>query len=168
MRRTVGSGETPKQISLDSVPIELNKFVSKKMKSFNCSAHDEDHVHRVANLALIIAEECQKTSVATINMKIVFVSSLLHDALDSKLQSSESIQQSETEIWNFLSNLKTKSGTTQFLTEGEINTILVIIKSVGYKNLTSPTWYTNNIASGKLPQEYYCVQDSDLLDAIGY
>lgn len=136
---------------LHTVPERLLTFVSQHMAKAGCAAHDFAHCKRVANLAVRIAE--QET---TANVKVTYLAGLIHDVLDSKLYGADHIAEVELDLRNMLKEPQTQ------LTEDEIDLIFVVIKSVGYKNLIKPDWDTM-----KLPIEYRCVQDADLLDAIG-
>ncbi len=55
-----------------------------------------------------------------------------------------------------------RSKLLKFCTESSVNTVIAIIKDIGYKNLLKPTF---DLASKSI--EHKCVQDADLLDAIG-
>jgi uncharacterized protein len=137
------------------VPPSVLEYVARHMTSFDCGAHDIAHVHRVANLAakIAIAEECKGASV---DVFLVYVAGLVHDVLDSKLLlDSSKTKSTEEELCDMLA-------TDNFLTAEEIAKVLVIVKSVGYKNLLKPDFHPE-----ALSLEYRCVQDADLLDAIG-
>lgn len=125
----------------------LNDFVSQHMMSFKCSTHDVAHAFRVANLAqrIAIAEGA--------NQKISFLSGLLHDIMDSKLNTFPA--STEEEIRALLTE-------DPSLTAEDVESIMGITKSIGYKNLIKEGWSTADRSV-----EYKCVQDADLLDAIG-
>jgi uncharacterized protein len=129
------------------------------MSSFKCSAHDMAHVERVASLALHLADkEMQRVDETgvngrQINMKVVYIASLCHDVLDAKLVSSEDVGSKE---------LVLKSHLLSFLSEPDCNAVFEVINAVGYRNLLDP-----DHKPGSRSLEYQCVQDADLLDAIG-
>lgn len=133
------------------VPEGLKKFITATMASFACCAHDEAHVYRVAHSARLIAE-----SEDGADPRLTFIAGLLHDILDSKLQAADTTLTAEGQLRTIL---RSEEG---FLTEEEIEKIFVIIKAVGYKNVIKEGY-----DAFKLPAEYRCVQDADLLDAIG-
>jgi uncharacterized protein len=134
-----------------AIPEELKTFVSATMASFGCCAHDEAHCYRVANSAKLIAENEDGA-----DPRLAYVAGLLHDVLDSKLQdAATSLSAGDT-----LRNILTKS--SDFVSAEEVDKIFLIIKSVGYKNIIKEGY-----DAFKLPVEYRCVQDADLLDAIG-
>ena len=87
---------------------------------------------------------------------MAYVCGLAHDLLDSKFSSSGEIDEFEMD---FLNLLRSEEG---FMTEKEIANMLRVIKSIGYKMLIR-----EDFDSSSLPAEYKCVQDADLLDAIG-
>jgi uncharacterized protein len=132
------------------VPEEFVNFVISAMKSFKCSAHDEQHVFRVANLALRIAMALEPRP----NLKIVYVAALSHDIMDSKLMATAT-SASSNEIM-----LRNELG--QFLDSVDIEFVINIVKNIGYKNLLKEDWDAKSQS-----MEYRCVQDADLLDAIG-
>ena len=133
------------------IPSELKQFITATMASFGCCAHDEAHVYRVARSARLIAESEEGA-----DPRLTYIAGLLHDVLDSKLQDVSSAGSAEDQLRTLLESDK------DFLTQEEINTIFVIIKAVGYKNIIK-----DGYDAYKLPTEYRCVQDADLLDAIG-
>lgn len=133
------------------IPDSIKTFVSDKMQSFGCSAHDIDHAYRVANLSKTIAEYEENADV-----RMAYICGLTHDLLDSKFSSSGEIDEFELE---FLRLIKDEEG---FLTDKEMDTLFTVIKSIGYKKLIQEGWDASS-----LPPEYFCVQDADLLDAIG-
>ena len=140
------------------VSIELKEYVDKHMTSFNCGAHDILHAYRVANLAVQIAE-VEKSNGIDIDLKLVYISGLVHDVLDTKLINENDSNSIEDTLVKILSSYGTDE---QKLTLSEANKVISIIKRVGYKNLLSPSW---NVYEKSI--EYRCVQDADLLDAIG-
>jgi uncharacterized protein len=137
------------------------------MAKAGCPAHDLAHCYRVANLAVKIAH-----GEIGADVKVVYVAGMLHDVLDTKLYGVDKIGAIETMLRTTLANSSTATiaETTRDdegkeviqLTPEEIDLVFVIIKSVGYKNLIKPDWDVYS-----LPLEYRCVQDADLLDAIG-
>jgi len=130
------------------IPENFKIFITECMASFKCSAHDFAHCTRVSNLALKISEE-----EAGADQKIIYISALCHDVLDSKLTTASESDSNEKQLVSLLD---------EFLTANEISRVLDIIKSVGYKNLLKPDWLNSHQSV-----EYRCVQDADLLDAIG-
>lgn len=138
---------------------ELEEYVDKHMTSFNCGAHDVLHAYRVANLAVQIAEVEKLKNGIDIDLRLVFISGLVHDVLDTKLINENDSSSIEDTLIKILSSYGTDE---QKLTLSEANKVISIIKSVGYKNLLSPTY---NVYEKSI--EYRCVQDADLLDAIG-
>lgn len=133
------------------IPAALKAFVSATMASFACCAHDEAHVYRVAHSARLIAE-----SEDGADPRLTFIAGLLHDILDSKLQAADTTVTAEGQLRSIL------SAEEGFLTNEEIDKVFIIIKAVGYKNVIKEGY-----DAFKLPVEYRCVQDADLLDAIG-
>jgi uncharacterized protein len=133
------------------IPDALKSFVSAKMQSFGCSAHDIEHCYRVANVAKTLAEFEEGA-----DPRLAYICGLLHDILDSKLSSSEDRSNAETELTDLL---KIEEG---FLSDSEISVVMTVIGNVGYKNIIKDGWNPS-----AFPIEYACVQDADLLDAIG-
>jgi uncharacterized protein len=133
------------------IPEELSQFISATMASFGCCAHDEAHCYRVAHSARQIAEAEDGA-----DPRLAYIAGLLHDILDSKLQDADTSLTSEGRLRNILANNK------DFLTDTETEKLFTTIKSVGFKNIIKPGY-----DAYKLPVEYRCVQDADLLDAIG-
>jgi len=142
-----------------SVSSVLQAFVKERMESFQCPAHDVQHCFRVARLAAIIAtkkrdeEDGEVTRV--VDVRTAFMAGLVHDVFDSKFSSTEAAAIAESRLKELL------------LVEPGIDTskaeiIIKVAKNVGYKNLIRPEWDVSS-----LPVEYRCVQDADLLDAIG-
>ena len=165
------------------IPQGLISLVDKCMKSFQDGAHDLQHCFRVANLALELSYRERNhikqvggrrkknvhwvtydnhTAVsdfdAQIDHKVVFIAGLCHDVLDSKFQSTENIASMEEEL---LSSLQNPSD-YNCLIPARANHILTIVKNVGYKHLSKKV-----VDPYTLSLEYQCVQDADLLDAIG-
>lgn len=136
--------------AFESVSREVIDFVSIQMEKANCCAHDMSHVMRVANLATRIAKE-----EGTADVQVAYLGALLHDVLDPKLYPQGEIDNVEKSIVSLLRKQES-------LSDANIDTIILIVKSVGYKNLIKPEWDVM-----ALPIEYRCVQDADLLDAIG-
>lgn len=152
--------ERPRAVALGSdvtgISDELTAFLSLHMASFKCSAHDLRHCYRVASLALNIASSGIEK--AQYDLRVVYLAGLLHDILDSKLvdalDDTASIEKQATDIL-----LQFES-----VSDDKVDKIMKIVKNVGYKNLIQPNWLS---VVEKLPAEYKCVQDADLLDAIG-
>ena len=137
-----------------NVPEKLLYFVSKHMTAMACGAHDTAHVHRVAKLAQMIAAQ------EGANQAIVYVAGLVHDMLDSKLIDEENAKGAEEILTNILKN--DMKETLPNWCDNDTDEVLVICKSVGYKNLLKSDWNPQDRSL-----EYKCVQDADLLDAIG-
>lgn len=135
-----------------AVSDELREFVAKRMKLANCAAHDMAHCDRVANLAYSIALKEQDA-----NAQIAYYGGLLHDVLDHKLYGSEGTEATEKELTSLLTNEPN-------MEPSHIDTIFQIIRNVGYKNMIRPR---HEFDPFRLSVEYRCVQDADLLDAIG-
>lgn len=133
------------------IPPKLESFISATMASFGCCAHDEAHCYRVANSAKLIAEHEDGA-----DPRIAYIAGLLHDVLDAKLQDAETSLSASEQLRTIL------TADAKFLTSEEVDKIFLIIKSVGYKNIIKEGY-----DAFKLPVEYRCVQDADLLDAIG-
>lgn len=114
------------------VPPALDAFVRRVMKSFACGAHDYAHVERVSRIAVYIARQEGGDE------KLAFVGALVHDVLDSKLVLDAGEAQSiEEELIRLLKEEGGAKGeeTDSFLSEKQIQDVLVIVKSVGFKNL---------------------------------
>jgi len=138
---------------------ELANYLEQHMKSFECPAHDIDHVYRVATLAVKIAEEEKLRNGYDIDIRLVYIAGLVHDVLDTKLideNDSNNIEESLIQI------LTTYGNDEQKLNPSDTQKIISIIKDIGYKNLLSPDFNPQQKSI-----EYKIVQDSDLLDAIG-
>jgi uncharacterized protein len=88
-----------------------------------------------------------------INIKVVYIAALCHDVLDSKLVSVEEVESKEIVL---------KSRLLSFLNESDCEAVFEIINAVGYRKLLDP-----NHKPESRSIEYQCVQDADLLDAIG-
>jgi uncharacterized protein len=129
------------------IPNELFFYVESKMKLFNCPAHDIQHCIRVTSLALKLSSHEVDS-----DTNVVVYGAFLHDILDSKLNSDTN--ETETEVLNILK--------TTNLSANQLAKIMFIIKSVGFKNLIKEDFKGNEFSI-----EYKCVQDADLLDAIG-
>ena len=143
-----------------SVTPTLKDFVSECMGSFQCPAHDLDHCFRVARLAAVIAtkkrdEEDSGTGARVVDVRTAFIAGLIHDVFDSKFSSTEAAAISESRLTEIL---LTEPG----MDAAKVEIVIKVARSVGYKNLIRPDW---DISS--FPAEYRCVQDADLLDAIG-
>ena len=93
----------------------LRCFVSKVMSGFKCSAHDMQHVDRVASIAASIAQQLNKEATLSANSKdaeavdvrLTYIAAMCHDLLDSKLVNSK--DEAETALLSFLT---TGSSTT--------------------------------------------------------
>lgn len=166
----------------------LRCFVADVMNSFKCAAHNMDHVDRVATLAATIAQKINESSKTdgendnknVVDVRLTYIAAMVHDLLDSKLVTSK--EDAEAHLFTFLtspasnktipkSKIKTPATlnplfysfeTSLPLTEEEALRVIDICKSVGYKNVIQPGWN-----AGAKSWEYRCVQDADLLDAIG-
>jgi uncharacterized protein len=136
------------------VPKKLLDFVEKHMKAMACGAHDVAHVHRVANLARMIALE------EGADQTIAYVAGLVHDMLDSKLIDEDGAKGAEEILTRILEN--DMNETKENWSHTDTSRVLDICKTVGYKNLLKKDWKPENRSV-----EYRCVQDADLLDAIG-
>lgn len=150
-------------------------YLENKMRSFECSAHDVAHCFRVARNALrIVANEMNRppgsssatrATQATASAddeaerlpRIVFLAGLFHDVLDSKLQPVDGIDSAIAELRALL-----YTETQSLRSEEEFQRFLFVIQSVGYKHTLREEWDPYS-----MPLEYRCVQDADLLDAIG-
>jgi uncharacterized protein len=88
--------------------------------------------------------------------RIAYIAGTLHDVLDSKLVSNHNAEVAESHLIDLL---KSEQG---FVSDNEITNILSIVHSVGYKNIIRDDWRPLDLSV-----EYRCVQDADLLDAIG-
>ncbi len=145
-----------KQIAFDTskVPAKLVSFVERHMKGFNCGAHDMAHVYRVANVAQKIA------ALEGANQMIAYIAGLVHDILDSKLIEADNVASAEQMMTDILKNDMT--ATIPEWTTADADHVIEICKSVGYKNLLKIDWNPQDRSA-----EYKCVQDADLLDAIG-
>lgn len=128
------------------------EFVAARMAIANCAAHDINHCFRVANLSESIARKESGT-----NVKVAYYGGLLHDVMDHKLYGPEGTEATKTELLALLTE-------DSSLTASDVTTIFEIINNVGYKNMIRPRTDFDPFA---LSTEYRCVQDADLLDAIG-
>lgn len=141
-----------------SLPPALMEFVEAQMASFKCAAHSMDHVHRVLHMALRLAREED----GGCNMKVVCVAALLHDCLDSKLLAESAAAGVEQALLQQLRSTTNGKEGSCFLNEIEIEQVLFIVKNIGYRRLLDAAWDVS-----KQSLELRCVQDADLLDAIG-
>jgi len=148
-------------------PVALTAFVQRVMQSFACGAHDYAHVERVCKLATLIARQ------EGADERVAYVGALVHDVLDSKLVLDAGESRSiEEELVHLLrqgsegeeedSSSSSSSSSSSYLSEQQVQEVLVIVKSVGFKNLLR-----KDFDPSALSIEYRCVQDADLLDAIG-
>lgn len=140
-----------------TVPPALLEFVGLQMASFKCAAHSMDHVLRVMWLALRLARE----EGGGCNLKVVCVAALLHDCLDSKLLAETAVEGVEQALLHQLRSSTDAEGVC-FLNEDETAQALFIVKNIGYRKLLDANWDIS-----KQSMELRCVQDADLLDAIG-
>lgn len=119
----------------------------EKMMSGRDASHDAAHAFRVRDLALSLAKE---ENLDHNRLLIVELAALLHDIGDYKY--TKDLVEDTTIVENFLNE--------QGLEEGIRETILSIIKGMGFKNEVS------RISATSSP-EFGVVQDADRLDAIG-
>ena len=140
-----------------SLPPALVEFVELQMASFKCAAHSMDHVLRVMHMALRLARED-----GGCNEKVVCVAALLHDCLDSKLLAESAAEDAEQALLQQLRNTTDEKEGSCFLNDTEIAQALFIVKNIGYRRLLDAAWDVS-----KQSLELRCVQDADLLDAIG-
>ena len=143
-----------------AVSEELSTFLATHMASFQCCAHDLAHCYRVANLSLQIAESSDPEFKEQYDLRVVYLAGLLHDVLDSKLVAPSEPGKGKS----IEEQLVEKMNTCENLSSDQTDKIILIIKSIGYKNLIKPQW---SEVVAQLPAEYSTVQDADLLDAIG-
>lgn len=148
---SVGVKRSFSEVQAFDVPEQLSTFIAATMASFKCCTHDEAHCYRVANMSRSIAQREEGADV-----RLAYIAGLLHDVLDSKLQDCETSLTAEGQLRKILNDQK------DFVTDAEIDKLFLIIKNVGYKNIIKEGY-----DAFKLPVEYRCVQDADLLDAIG-
>jgi HD superfamily phosphodiesterase len=80
--------------------------------------------------------------------------------LDSKLLSKENAGGAEAALVDALGSAM--EGENKFLSKSEIDSIIFIVKNIGYRKLLDKEWDVS-----KQSVELRCVQDADLLDAIG-
>lgn len=138
-----------------SVPEPLVTFVSAHMASFECAAHGMDHVQRVCHLALRLAAR------EGAEARTVLAAALCHDVLDSKLLASGDRSAVEASLVEQLRAATLLAG-SRFLSDSQVEHVLFIVKNIGYRHLLDPTWDASSQSA-----ELRCVQDADLLDAIG-
>jgi len=141
----------------------FNQYIGKSMAVFACPTHDYDHVMRVARLSGYLAIS---NNLTTRQCQRAYIAGLSHDLMDSKLapadQKSDIRAQLETQL---LSNTH--------LSEEEVAGVILIATSIGYKNLIKTGYKFTDLPdvdaaySISFVEEYKCVQDADLLDAIG-
>ena len=124
-------------------------FVREQMESFQCGAHHMDHVMRVVALARRLARDVGADE------KISMTAALCHDVLDSKLLAKSAAASAEEVL---ISRLRE----AEFLSEEDVEHVMFIVKNIGYRKLLDKSW---NVQSQSA--ELRCVQDADLLDAIG-
>lgn len=133
------------------LPEKIHAFIVSNMEAFKCCTHDVAHCFRVANLSKVLAE-----AEPGADPKLAYIAGTMHDILDSKLLASDKVDSAANALVTLLREYP------DFVTEEEIQHILTIIKSVGYKNVIKEDWNPMEMSV-----EYRCVQDADLLDAIG-
>ena len=133
--------------------------IDSKMQSFKCGAHDFAHVQRVSSLALHIAD---KEKAKKPDLRVTYVAGLLHDMLDSKLIEEGTEETLEKDLRDMVVKEMKSSSSGEDWTDAHTEHVFTIIKSVGYKNMIREDWKPNEMSI-----EYQCVQDADLLDAIG-
>lgn len=126
------------------IMIEKIKNEVKLLMSADNDGHGFDHVERVYNMAIKLAEKEQADS------KIVAMAALLHDVDDYKLFGEENAQ-------NLTNAKKILSGCN--LDDNRVDRVCHIIQNMGY----------SNSLKGIRPQtiEGKVVSDADMLDAIG-
>lgn len=137
------------------LPESLLVFVREQMESFQCGAHHMDHVKRVVSLARRLARD------EGADEKLCMVAALCHDVLDSKLLAKSAAASAEEVLVSKLKGATVVEGGC-YLSEGEVERVMFIVKNIGYRRLLDSTW---NVQSQSA--ELRCVQDADLLDAIG-
>jgi uncharacterized protein len=138
---------------------EFIEYVETCMASYKCPTHDMNHVLRVSNIAVSIAKCDPCLAPDSRRMRLVEMAALCHDLCDQKLVPKEELALADERLCAML-----KKHT--ILTDEEIDSIIYIAKSVGYKNLINPKFSYSN-SYDRCHKEYKCVQDADLLDAIG-
>ncbi len=138
--------------TLFAVSDRAHSFVAARMAIANCAAHDLAHCYRVANLSYQLAFKEHGASPT-----VAFYGGLLHDVLDSKLYGGDDTESTEKELRSILLE-------DDRLPNDAVVKIVEIIHNVGYKNIIRPR---TDFDPWALSLEYRCVQDADLLDAIG-
>lgn len=133
------------------IPEKIREFFVSNMEAFKCCTHDVAHCFRVANLSKVLAE-----AETGADPRIAYIAGTLHDILDSKLLASDKVDSAEQAMVAILKDHP------DFISNEEIQHVLKIIKAVGYKNVIKDDWDPLSMSV-----EYRCVQDADLLDAIG-
>ena len=112
------------------------------------------NIYRVASLSYKIAKECINCG----EIRIAYISGLVHDVLDSKLITEKYDKNLiENELRVLLLN-------KEKCTLEQIEIIINITKTVGYSKRLKLDYNTNQHL---FSNEYKAVQDADLLDAIG-
>lgn len=139
-------------MSAFAVSDSIMAFVAERMRLANCAAHDMQHCLRVANLARRIALTEEGA-----NPAIAYYGGLLHDVLDHKLYGNDGIEATQKELTALLAS-------EPLVDDAATSKILEIVRNVGYKNMIRPR---SEFDPWALSVEYRCVQDADLLDAIG-
>ena len=131
------------------------EWVRSKMEAFKCGAHDFAHVERVCRVAGFICEKERG------DMRITLLAALLHDMMDSKLiDKGENLEDLEKSLRKRVEE-EMKNEDIKW-TDSDTDHVFSIVKSVGYKNMIRDDWKPQEMSL-----EYRCVQDADLLDAIG-
>lgn len=158
--RRLITGATNRYVSmtLDSdkfVSTEFLDWVKEKMAAFKCGAHDYAHVERVCRVASLI---CKQEGG---DQRVTYVAALMHDMMDSKLVPvGEDLKGLERVLRQKVE--KEMEGASPEWKEEDTAHVFTIVKSVGYKNMIRDDWKPQEMSL-----EYRCVQDADLLDAIG-
>lgn len=133
---------------LEYVPESFLEYIKIHMDSFQCPTHDFNHCIRVTTLALRIAQ-CETSS----NLRLVVVAALSHDILDSKLVDSNLVLDKSEVLRNQI---------LSFESEEFCDRVFEIIHKIGYKYISR-----GEVDPRLCSLEHRCVQDADLLDAIG-
>ena len=95
------------------------------------------------------------------DLRVTYVAALMHDMMDSKLvPEGEDLEGLEKSLRQKVE--KEMKDATPNWTDKDTDHVFTIVKSVGYKNMIRDDWNPQGMSL-----EYRCVQDADLLDAIG-
>lgn len=139
MKGAEGKGEKQMELTI------LYDFVERKLGD-DVTGHDLNHIKRVENLAVRIAEQEKRTPE---EITIIRAAVLLHDVIDEKV--TDSVAKAKQEVMDILE----ESGATP----DEVAVIQDTIENMSYsKNLKQ---------KHKLTKIGEIVQDTDRLDAIG-